>query len=229
MVQRKAESDFNDLRTMREFPTTHPRIIGLTGGIGSGKSTVRRALAAFGIPGWSADEAGRAVYRNHTELRRWVAEQWGEDLLLRDEAGRDVDVNRSALGAIVFQDPSALAVLSERIHPLIADAFSAWRAVQSHRVTPPAWVVREAAILFESGIDRDCAITLNIEAPEAERIERVMRRDGASLEAVRDRMSRQWSDEQRRERAHWTLCNGKFDAVLPQIEAFLRGLPVDSL
>ncbi len=228
-MQRKAESDFSDLRSMREFPTMHPRVIGLTGGIGSGKSTVRRALAAFGIPGWSADEAGRAVYRDHAALRRWVADQWGEHLLLRDAAGRDVDVNRAALGDIAFQDPAALAALSERIHPLVAEAFANWHVAQSQRVAPPAWVVREAAILFESGTDRDCTITLNIEAPEAERIERVMRRDGATHEAVRDRMNRQWSDAQRRERADWTLHNGKADALLPQIEAFLRGLPVDGL
>lgn len=228
-MQRKAESDFHDLRIMREFPTTHPQIIGLTGGIGSGKSTVRRLLSAFGVPGWSADEAGRAVYRKHPELRRWVAERWGEELLLRDAEGRDVDVNRATLGAIVFQDPAALAALSERIHPLVADAFAAWRWAQSQRVAPPAWVVREAAILFESGTHRDCSITLNIEAPEAERIDRVMRRDGASHEAIRNRMNQQWSDDQRRERADWTLHNGKTDALLPQVEAFLRGLPVDGL
>lgn len=214
---------------MREFPTTHPRIIGLTGGIGSGKSTVRRMLAALGIPGWSADEAGRAVYRNHPELRRWVADQWGDHLLLRDAANRDVDVDRAALGQIAFQDPAALAALSKRIHPLVARAFEAWRAVQSQRVVPPQWVVREAAILFESGTDRDCALTLNVEAPESERLERVVQRDGTTREAVRHRMERQWSDEQRRERADWTLRNGNHDALLPQIEAFLSGLPVESL
>ena len=228
-MQRKAETDFHDLRTMREFPTTHPRIIGLTGGIGSGKSTVRRLLSAFGVPGWSADEAGRAVYRNHPELRRWVADQWGEELLLRDASGRDVDVHRAALGAIVFQDPAALAALSERIHPLVAQAFAAWRSAQSQRVARPAWVVREAAILFESGTHLDCTVTLNIEAPVTERIERVMHRDGAAFDAVRDRMNQQWSDDRRRECADWTLLNGQNDALLPQIEAFLRGLPVESL
>ncbi len=228
-MQRKAESDFYDLRTMGEFPTTHPRIIGLTGGIGSGKSTVRRVLAAFGVPGWSADDAGRAVYRNHPDLRRWVADTWGADLLIRDDAGHDVDVDRGALGHIVFQNPAALAALSKRIHPLVAAAFATWRLAQTQREAPPTWVVREAAILFESGTDRDCTVTLNVEAPESERIERVVRRDGVAREAVRHRMNQQWTDLQRRGRADWTLHNGMRDELLPQIEAFLEGLPVDTL
>jgi dephospho-CoA kinase len=90
-------------------------------------------------------------------------------------------------------------------------------------------VVRETAILFESGTDRDCDFTLAVEAPEAERLERVVTRDDVDGETVRARMANQWTDEQRRSRATATLQNGNRDALLPQLEALLHRLGVDAL
>ena len=211
---------------MDEFPTTLPRVLGVTGGIGAGKSTVCLALAALGIPVWSADEAGRAIYRQDAALRQWVAEQWGNELLVRDGAGHAVDVNRAALGQIVFQSPEALALLSAQIHPRVAAAFQSWLQKQSRRSVPPRWVAREAAILFESGTDGDCDATATVEAPMEARLERVRRRDGANDEAIRDRMARQWSAEQRMARADFVLQNGPNDRLLPQICALCEKLLV---
>lgn len=214
---------------MHEFPTTHPRVIGLTGGIGSGKSTVCRAFQAYGVPVWSADAAGHAVYRNHAELRDWVGKRWGEELLVRDGKGRDVDVNRTALGRIVFGNALELAELSRRVHPLVARAFAAWLDRHAARLIPPPWVVREAAILFESGADRECDWVVSVEAPEGERLARVLGRDRTNAAAVRDRMATQWSDAQRRERSDWVLVNSADQPVLPQIDRFLHRLAVEEL
>ncbi len=209
---------------MQEFPTTRPLILGVTGGIGAGKSTACRMLQAMGIPVWSADEAGRKVYRSDAALRAWVADRWGAHLLVRDADGLDVDVDRAALGQIAFQSPTDLAALSAQVHPRVAAAFTAWHADQARRISPPAWVAREAAILFESGTDRDCAAVLTVEAPEDERIQRVMQRDGVSEAAVRARIQRQLSSDERIARAGFVLHNGTGEQLLPQVCAICEQL-----
>lgn len=214
---------------MQEFPTKLPRVLGLTGGIGAGKSTVARALLAMGIPVWSADEAGRTAYVNSSELRDWIGERWGRNLLVFDQAGNSVDVNRTALGALAFEKPEILSELSSRIHPLVAAAFHDWYRAQAQRTTPPAWVVREAAILFESGTDADCYATVTVEAPLEERIERVMSRDGMKEQDVRKRIAHQWSSEARMKRATYILHNGSNTPILPQIQQLLVDLAVEEL
>lgn len=209
---------------MQEFPTTRPLILGVTGGIGAGKSTACRMLRAMGIPVWSADEAGRNVYRTDATLRAWVADRWGAHLLVRDAEGLDVDVDRTALGQIVFQSPTELAALSAQVHPRVADAFAAWHATQARRISPPAWVAREAAILFESGTDRDCAAVLTVEAPEDERIQRVIQRDGVAEAAVRARMQRQLGPDERIVRSQFVLHNGSGDRLFPQVCAICEQL-----
>lgn len=209
---------------MQEFPTTRPRILGVTGGIGAGKSTACRMLQAMGIPVWSADEAGRNVYRSDAALRAWVADRWGAHLLVRDADGLDVDVDRTALGQIAFQSPTELAALSAQVHPRVAAAFAAWHATQSQRTSPPDWVAREAAILFESGTDRDCDAVLTVEAPEDERILRVMQRDGVTETAVRARMQRQLGTAERIARSQFVLHNGTGDRLLAQICAICEQL-----
>lgn len=209
---------------MQEFPTTRPRILGVTGGIGAGKSTACRMLQAMGIPVWSADEAGRNVYRSDAALRAWVADRWGAHLLVRDADGLDVDVDRTALGQIAFQSPTELAALSAQVHPRVSAAFAAWHATQSQRISSPDWVAREAAILFESGTDRDCSAVLTVEAPEGERIQRVMQRDGVTEAAVRARMQRQLGADERIARSQFVLHNGTGDRLLPQICAICEQL-----
>jgi dephospho-CoA kinase len=202
---------------MQEFPTTQPRIIGLTGGIGSGKSTVLRAFNALGIPGWSADEAGRELYRKDEQLRKWVAELWGTQLLVLNKEGQDIDINRSQLAQIAFNDPAALQALSAQVHPRIALAFDAWFKIQSQRMVPPPFVIREAAILFESGTDAHCDWTVTVEAPEEERIKRVMNRDRVTEADVKARMSRQWSAPARIERADFVVQNSENEHLLTQV------------
>lgn len=209
---------------MDEFPTTHPRILGVTGGIGAGKSTVGRMLEALGVPVWRADDAGRALYRSDATLRQWVADRWGAHLLVRNASGEDVDVDRAALGQIAFHSPADLAALSAQIHPRVAAAFAAWHRMQGQRLVPPAWVAREAAILFESETDRDCMATLTVEAPMEERIARVMQRDGNSAAAVEARIARQWSAAERQARARFTVHNGITDRLFPQICAICEEL-----
>lgn len=215
---------FHEIRNNGDLTKTNIQIIGLTGGIGSGKSTVLKILSDFGIPGWDADKSAHSAYRNHTELRRMVADKWGENLLIYNNAGKDVDIDRTALSKIVFQDHKSMNVLYEFIQPFIAKDFANWIVKQSQRVYPPSWVVMESAILFESGAYRNCTITLNIEAPESERIDRVIRRDGKSRESVRARIRHQLSDKQRSELADFTIYNGNSDELMTQIENFLNKL-----
>ena len=151
------------------------KIVGLTGGIGSGKSTIARLFAALGI----------AVYDSDTEAKKLIntsgAEAYAEGVY-----------NRAYIADIVFRNPDKLAVLNSIVHPVLADHFNQWVALQ----TSP-YVIKEAAILFESGSYKNCDFIITVTAPEALRISRCMSRDGSTEAQVRARMAQQWTDAQR--------------------------------
>ena len=189
-------------------------IIGLTGGLGSGKTTVGQVFESLGIPRWDADAAGHAVYRHHADLRQRVLDRFGKDLAVM-EAGTCVDIHRALLAQRVFQDPEGLAALNQWVHPLIRSAFKSWILTLS----PSPYVIREAAILFESGSDVGCSQVITVSAPSALRIERAMQRSGWTQEKAVQRMQHQWSDTQREERAQHRIDNGLDDLLIPQVMA----------
>ncbi|MCM1532264.1 MAG: dephospho-CoA kinase [Bacteroides sp.] len=186
--------------------------IGLTGGMGCGKSTIAHIFSALGIPVYHADERAKHISRQ-AETKACIARLFGR------EAAQD----KKALAAIVFNDPQQLARLNALIHPLVFSDMEAWFSELETLHTPPPYALVEAAILFESGMDRMFYGIINIEAPVQEQIERCMARDRCTEPEVKARLARQLSAEERRKRAHFTISNASEEPVLPSV------LEIDSL
>jgi len=187
------------------------KVIGLTGGIGSGKSTVARVFETLGIPVFDADSEALKLYAKDQSLLDEVVRAFGESVIHPNG-----QLNRMALASIVFKDESALKQLNALVHPRVAKRFDSWKKLQHTSI-----VIREAAILFESGSNAGCDSVVVVTAPETLRIHRVMKRNGWSEAEVRSRIQRQWSENQLVERADAIIVNDDRQLVLPQIKRFL--------
>ena len=161
-------------------------IVGLTGGIGSGKSTIAKEFAALGIAVFNSDEQAKALIANNAQVKERIIAAFGE------EAYQNGEYNRAYIAQIVFNNSEKLAILNGIVHPALAEYFKQWAKEQ----TSP-YVLKEAAILFESGSYKDCDYIITVTAPEEVRIARVMARDHCTEAQVRARMAQQWSDAQR--------------------------------
>ena len=190
-----------------------PIVVGVTGGIAAGKSTVCLMLSSMGVAVWDADRAAKSLYRTDPALRDEVVRHFGGEVAIRDGQGATIDVDRSALAEKVFGHPDELAWLESKVHPAVAHAFDIW--LDDLRTC--AWVVREAAILFESGSDQGCDAVVTVEAPLALREARALRR-GGSPEDVARRMGRQWPSEDRIAQSQATIWNDGVRPLLPQVE-----------
>ena len=162
------------------------KVVGLTGGIGSGKSTIARLFSALGIAVYDSDIEAKKLINTSAEIKKRIVEVFGA------EAYAEGVYNRAYMADIVFRNPDKLAVLNSIVHPVLADDFNQWVALQ----TSP-YVIKEAAILFESGSYKNCDFIITVIAPEALRISRCMSRDGSTEAQVRARMAQQWTDAQR--------------------------------
>ena len=161
-------------------------VVGLTGGIGSGKSTIAKAFAALGIAVFNSDEQAKALIATDAQVKERIIAAFGE------EAYQNGEYNRAYIAQIVFNNSEKLAILNGIVHPALAEYFKRWAKEQ----TSP-YVLKEAAILFESGSYKDCDYIITVTAPEEVRIARVMARDHCTEAQVRARMTQQWSDAQR--------------------------------
>jgi dephospho-CoA kinase len=188
------------------------KIIGITGGIGSGKSVVAKIIELLGVPVFSADLSAHRAYEN-LEVKRAVIALLGVRAYRPD--GR---ADRAFIAKCVFQSSELLGALNAIVHPVVRADFDHWRTKMSHC----SMVAREAAILFESGAYHDCDLTINIEAPLAIRIDRVMRRDGVTKDEVERRVAKQFTDEKRKKLADYTLVNDGVMAVIPQVNELLK-------
>jgi dephospho-CoA kinase len=181
--------------------------VGLTGGIGSGKSTASRVFEALGVPVFESDKEGRLLLET-PEVISLVVQQFGECIL--NDRGQ---VDRRKLAAIVFERPDELAKLNQIIHPAIRARFEDWKRQKSGY----HYVINEAAILFESGLCKQVDYSINISAPIDVRIQRVVGRDGVGEKDVRSRINNQMSDDEREALANWTIYNDGVAAIIPQI------------
>ena len=161
-------------------------VVGLTGGIGSGKSTIAKAFAALGIAVFNSDEQAKVLIATDAQVKKRIIAAFGE------EAYQNGEYNRAYIAQIVFNNSEKLAILNGIVHPALAKYFNQWAKKQ----TSP-YVLKEAAILFESGSYKDCDYIITVTAPEEVRIARVMARDHCTEAQVRARMAQQWSDAQR--------------------------------
>lgn len=154
--------------------------IGLTGGIGTGKTTVANIFKVLGIPVFDADTVAKQLMENDLQLREQLITQFGPTSF------QDGKLNRAYLASIVFKDPYQLAVLNALVHPLSLQAAEDWMKLQS-----APYVIKEAALIFEAGAAAGLDLIIGVTAPTALRIQRVMHRDGISREAVLERMDKQ--------------------------------------
>jgi dephospho-CoA kinase len=182
--------------------------IGLTGNMGSGKSTVARVFENMGVPVFEADNAGRALL-DSPDIKKLLLERWGDAILNPDQMG----LNRKAIAAIVFADNHELAWLNALVHPKVREMFAAWCAEMEEYPV----VAYEAAILFESGYHSFFNKTVVVSAPEALRVTRIMERDGAGRTETLLRMGRQWAEEKKTALADYVIVNDGQQALLPQV------------
>lgn len=192
-------------------------LVGLTGGIGSGKTTVCEVLRVLGIPIFDADGAGKRLLAEDPMLRAAVTERFGAAIYA------DGVLDRKALAAIVFNDAAALADLNALVHPAVRRAFRAWATGQQ-----APYVVMESALLADTGGHAGFDRVIVVSAPERLRIARVMQRDGVGEEAVKVRLRNQVSEEERLLIAHHVVVNDDTQLVIPQVLAIdrtLRELP----
>lgn len=182
--------------------------VGLTGGIGSGKSTVARVFEVLGIPVYYADEATRQLMNTDAALQKEIIRNFGE------ESYRNGQLNRPYIASIVFNDKEKLDLLNALTHPATIRHTNAWMEQQ----TAP-YVIKEAALIFESGSAENLDYVIGVSAPKTIRIKRVMERDHISAEEVQKRMSRQLSEEMKMKLCDFVLINNELDLLTPQVLA----------
>ena len=181
--------------------------VGVTGGIGSGKTLVCNVLEKLGIPVYRADIEARRLMEEDSELVGQIVELFGEEAYIGGA------LNRSYLAGRVFGDGEQLRGLNGVVHPAVRRDYHRWLDQQSGA----PYVVEEAAILFESGASRFMDLVVMVYAPEALRIKRVMIRDGVGEEAVKKRMEHQMDEEEKRSKADLVIINDENSRLLPRI------------
>lgn len=198
-----------------------PLLVGVTGGIGSGKSTVCAMLAGMGCELFEADRIAKELQLEDPEVIRGVEELFGRDIYSRDGSGQ-LQIDRKAIASVVFSDPEKLAALNRLIHPKVREAFV--REVKRCAREGKRILCKEAAILFEAGADRDLDRIIVVAANDGLRLDRVVKR-GLDRAEARKRMQAQWPQERLIERAHYVIFNdGTLEELRSQVEQIYRSL-----
>jgi dephospho-CoA kinase len=180
--------------------------IGLTGGIGSGKTTVAKVFEVLGIPVYYADDAAKKLMNNNEQLQQQIITHFGEATYVNGE------LNRKHLASLVFGNKEKTELLNSLVHPVtIADAEQWFMQQQS------AYVIKEAALLFESGAAAGLDYVIGVTAPETIRLKRVMDRDGVTAEEVKKRMSNQLDDSIKMRLCDFVVNNNGQQMILPQV------------
>ena len=181
--------------------------IGLTGNIGSGKTTVARIFKILGVPVYHADQEAKK-FLGHPQVVHNLVAFFGNDIL-----GPDKQIDKKALAAIVFNNDEDLARLNSLIHPLVRDDAKMWAA--SFQREP--FVIHEAAIIFESGFRKEYDKVIHVSCEHDIALRRVMKRDGSSEDEVLSRMRHQWSDTEKCRLADFIIRNNGREMVVPQV------------
>ncbi|MEL0650927.1 dephospho-CoA kinase [Algibacter sp. TI.3.09] len=181
-------------------------VIGLTGGIGSGKTTVAKMFKALGVPVYIADvEAKKLMLKSKIIKRKLIA-------LFGEEAYVDQSLNKPFIASIIFNDKNMLNQMNAIIHPRVARHFEKWTAKQNS-----VYVIKEVAILFENGGDKLCDYIIAVTAPKAAKIERVLERDNTTEEKVKAIMDNQWSDAEKVKLSHFVIENIDLEKTKKQV------------
>ena len=180
--------------------------IGLTGGIGSGKTTVAKIFELLNVPVYYADEASKRLYHTDKDLIASIKKHFGEDVYTNEQ------LNRSKLAAIVFNDPDKLELLNKLVHPPTIRDAEEWMKKQT-----TLYVIKEAALLFESGSASGLDYIIGVQASSHYRIKRVMERDSVKREDVINRANRQIDEEIKMRLCDFVIINNDQELIIPQV------------
>jgi dephospho-CoA kinase len=182
--------------------------IGLTGGIGSGKTMVARIFELLGIPVYYADAAAKTIMNEDESLKALIIEHFGK------AAYTDGTLNRAYISSIVFQNKEKLALLNSLVHPATIRAAEKWMQQQQ-----AAYAIKEAALIFESGSQNGLDLVIGVYAPKSLRILRTMQRDTISRDEVLKRMSNQVNEELKMKLCDFVIYNNEQQLLIPQVIA----------
>ena len=190
-----------------------PKIIGLAGGIGSGKSKAAAYFSELGIPCYIADDRAKELMTSSMTIQQAIINKFGAESYING------NLNRPFLASIVFKDTVLLATLNAIVHPAVASDFRSWLLEQNS-----IYVIKEAAILFENGGAKLCDQVILVTAPKEIRVQRVIDRDKCTKEDVLERMSKQWSDAKKKPLADYIIENIEWKETSKQIEVLHQKL-----
>lgn len=181
--------------------------VGLTGGIGSGKTTVARIFEIFGIPVFNADKKAKELINHNQILKSQIIKAFGSNAFLGGS------YNVQFISEIVFNDNSKLDLLNNIVHPHVYSSFEIWTEAQQNI----PYLIMEAAILFESGFSSRFDYTITVNAPLDIRIQRIIKRDNTTSEKVMSIMEMQLTDSERSRKADFIIINDNSHLLIPQV------------
>ncbi len=181
-------------------------IVGITGGIGAGKSTASEIFAFLGVPIYEADFHSKNLLDTDKELQSSLMELLGTDI------SKNGLIDRAKMASIIFSNNDLLEKANALIHPKVANHFKEWLSLQDF-----PYIIKEAAILFESGSYKNCDQVIVVTAPKDLRITRVMARSGISREEILARMDKQWPEEKKLELANFIIQNDGNASLIKQV------------
>ncbi|HLK30658.1 MAG TPA: dephospho-CoA kinase [Puia sp.] len=187
--------------------------IGLTGGIGSGKSTVAKIFEVLGIPMYYADDAAKRLMNEDDNLKKEIIKNFGEESYINGK------LNRAYISSIVFNNKDKIELLNSLTHPAVMHDSERWMKEQ----TAP-YAIREAALIFESGINKHLDYVIGVSSPEELRIERTMKRDHVSREEVQKRMKNQMNEDEKMKLCDFVIYNDEKQLMMPQVLELHRKL-----
>ena len=173
-----------------------PFIAGITGGIGSGKTTAAKFFEELGVPVYNSDTRAKLIQNENSEVKVKIIEAFG------DEAYNQSGLNRVYITKQVFNNNEKLKQLNQIVHPAVFNDFEEWKKQQTSKI-----IMKEAAILIESGSYKDCDVVISVLMDKEKRIQRIMTRDGFTEEQVMARINNQISDEERIQKSDFIIDN----------------------
>ncbi|MFY8019642.1 MAG: dephospho-CoA kinase [Bacteroidia bacterium] len=183
------------------------RKIGITGNIGSGKSTISEFFSVLGIPIYDADSRAKWLMNHQPDLKTQIQSLFGEQAYLPDES-----LNRKLIASIVFHDKSKIEALNALVHPAVRDDFHSWSLQQN-----TSYILKEAALLIESNSYQDLDEIILVTCPIETRIERTMKRDAVDRSAVEARIQNQMKEEDKIPYATYFINNDGTELIIPQV------------
>ncbi|WP_423127454.1 dephospho-CoA kinase [Gaoshiqia sp. Z1-71] len=181
--------------------------VGITGGIGSGKTTICNFFRLLGIPVFEADTEAKHIIDSSAFVQSELKRLFGNDIYLTNQS-----IDRKKLAGFIFNSPILLEKVNAIIHPEVRKSFFEWCTRQNS-----SYIIHEAAILFESGFYKMMDQIILVKAPLKEQISRVMARENTTEEEVRNRISKQWTDEEKEVLATYTINNNNAELIIPQL------------